>query len=428
MFHRRRDPDPVPANGAGLPTTSPIASKSGHNNNHSTSTSSRLTQFIKYWIIVSWKDILTMAILGAASLAIYKAPLAATRNFPITFSTSGDIVYPQFAYPERGWIISPTLSGVIAAVIPIGIILLAQIRIRSFWDFNNAILGLLYSLIISSLFQVIIKQLIGGFRPYFLSVCQPDISLATANNATGLNGVGFQQIMYTSEVCTNPDKQALKNAMTSFPSGHATSAWAGYFFLFLWMNAKLKVWGNFQSGFYSLALLVAPLLGATLLAACLTVDQAHNWYDILAGMVIGTVAAIMSYRVCYAAIWDWRYNHIPLKRREVFDYAAGAIGKPERGVFIRKLGWGRRRRGAAAMAATSRTGYGTRESRGTRSARSSATYARNASGVSPHSRVPVQGHGAPLVNGHGATMVQEPHPATVRGTNGQYYGRGEEMV
>lgn len=416
MFHRRREPDAVPANGTTLPTT-----KNELSSNRSTSASSRLIQFIKYWILVSWKDVLTMAVLGAAALSIYKAPLAATRNFPITFTSSGDIVYPQFAYPNRGWIISPSLSGVISAVIPIGIILLAQIRIRSFWDFNNAILGLLYSLILSALFQVIIKQLIGGFRPYFLDICQPDISLAAANNQTGLNGVGFHQIMYTSEVCTNPDKQALKTAMTSFPSGHSTSAWAGYFFLFLWMNAKLKVWGNFQSSFHWLALLMAPLLGATLMAACLTVDQAHNWYDILAGSVIGIVTAIMSYRVCYAAIWDWRYNHIPLKRREVFDYAVGAIGKPEKAVFIRKLGWGRMRKGAV----TTRTGHGKRESRGTRSARSSATYARNGNGVSPHSRVPPQGQYA--INGHGG-MMQELQPATVRGTNGRYPARGDEMV
>ncbi|KAK4185215.1 phosphatidic acid phosphatase type 2/haloperoxidase [Podospora australis] len=423
MFGRRRNPDPVPANGSSgavLPTP-----KHEHNGTRrSSSSSSRLIQFIKYWIIVSWIDLLAMGLLGGAALGIYEAPLAATRNFPITFSASGDIVYPEFAYPNRGWIISPAASGAISAVIPIGIILLAQIRIRSFWDMNNAIMGVLYSLIISTLFQVVIKQLIGGFRPYFLSICQPDISLASTHNTTGLNGVGFQQIMYTSEICTNPDKKALKTAMTSFPSGHSTSAWAGLFFLFLWMNAKLKVWGNFRSSFFSLALLWAPILGATLMAACLTIDQAHNWYDIVAGSVIGTLGAITSYRVLYAAVWDWRYNHIPLKRREVFDYAAAAVGKPEKAVFIRKLGWGRRKKAATTTA--TRTGYGKRESRGTRSERSSATYARNGSGVSPHSRVPA--HQPMVPSGHGSGMVHEPQPATVRGTNGQYYTRGDDMV
>lgn len=276
---------------------------------------------------------------------IYKAPLASTRTFPITFAESGDIVYPEFSYPRRGWIISPALSGVLACLVPIAVILLAQIRIRSFWDANNAIIGVVYSLILSTLFQVIIKMLIGGFRPYFLEVCRPDISLAAANNITQLNGVGFRQIMYTVDVCTNPDKAALKTAMTSFPSGHATSAFAGFVFLFLWMNAKLKVWSNHRTSFYWLALIIAPLLGAVLLAGALSIHQDHHWYDILVGSVIGTAMAFASYRICYAAIFDWRYNHIPLRRDRVFEYASElASDRMERAVFVRKLGWGRRRR------------------------------------------------------------------------------------
>lgn len=339
----------------------------------------RLVRFLVYWLKVSWRDILALAALGAASQAIYITPLASTRNFPITFTQSGDIVYPEFAYPNRGWILSPSLSGIISALVPIGVIVLAQIRIRSFWDLNNGIMGVLYSLILGTLFQVVIKQLIGGFRPYFLEVCQPDISRAASNNSTGLNAVGFQKIMYTVDVCTNPDKQALKNAMTSFPSGHSTAAFAGFVFLFLWMNAKLKVWANFRSSFWWLALLFAPILGAALSACALSVDQAHNWYDILAGAVIGTVMAFATYRVLYASIWDWRYNHIPLKKDRLFDYVHD-IGPAhmEKALFIRKLGWGRRRGHRRA----------TGEKRGAGSVRSSTTYARNGSGVSP-SRVPV---------------------------------------
>ncbi|KAH8912408.1 acid phosphatase/Vanadium-dependent haloperoxidase [Coniochaeta sp. PMI_546] len=333
----------------------------------------RLGRFILYWIRVSWTDVLGMILLAIAMNRIYTTPLAATRNFPITFTQSGDIVYPEFAYPDRGWIISPSTSGLIAALVPIGVIALAQIRIRSFWDMNNGIMGVLYALILGTLFQVVIKQLIGGFRPYFLEVCQPDISRAATHNTTSLNGVGFHQIMYTVDVCTNPDQQALKNAMTSFPSGHSTAAFAGFVFLFLWMNAKLKVWGNYRSSFWWLALLFAPLLGAVLQACALSVNQAHNWYDILAGAVIGTVMAFASYRVMYASIFDWRYNHMPLKRTKVFDYIPEiGPGYMERDVFVKKLGWGRRRKGGRRG-----FGWGRRGAQaGPGSSRSSATYAR----------------------------------------------------
>jgi membrane-associated phospholipid phosphatase len=244
------------------------------------------------------------------------------------------------------------MGGLISTWTPIVIIVLAQIRIRSFWDMNNAIMGLLYSLILGTLFQVTIKILIGGFRPYFLVVCQPDISRAATHDTTGLNGVGFHQLMYSADVCTNPDKGAVKGAMTSFPSGHSTAAFASGVFLFLWMNAKLKVWTNYQTSFWWLALLFAPLLGAVLQACLLTIDMAHNWYDILVGSIIGTMFAFASYRLVYASIFDWRYNHIPLSRTNKFDYVH-EIGPDymERDVFVRKMGWGRKRRtGRAAFA------------------------------------------------------------------------------
>ncbi|KAK4215820.1 lipid phosphate phosphatase 1 [Rhypophila decipiens] len=371
--------------------------------------SKRFGRFVLDWIRVSWKDVLALAILGAASQAIYSAPVVSVRTFPITFTQSGDIVYPQFAYPYRGWIISPMASGLISVLIPIGIIALAQIRIRSFWDMNNGILGVLYAVVIGTLFQVIIKTLIGGFRPYWLDVCKPDISRAASHNTTQLNGVGFQQIMYTVDVCTNPDENALKTAMSSFPSGHSTAAFAGYVFLFLWMNAKLKVWANYRSSFYWLALLFAPILGATLMACALTIDQAHNWYDILVGSLIGTVSAFAAYRCLYAAVWDWRYNHIPLKNREALDYAAAALAPEymERAVWVRKLGWGRRKK-VRSSAPASGAGLG-------RSPRSSTAYATR------HARMPSPRQAQPGVaypdSAHGRVSGQ--HARSVR---------GEEMV
>ncbi len=78
------------------------------------------------------------------------------------------MVYPQFAYPLRKEIVPIWLAAFLGSVVPIVIILLFQIRIRSFWDTNNAIIGLLYSLITAAVFQVFLKWLIGGFRPHFL--------------------------------------------------------------------------------------------------------------------------------------------------------------------------------------------------------------------------------------------------------------------
>lgn len=79
----------------------------------------------------------------------------------VTFA-DGEIVYPEFAYPLRNEIVPIYAAALLAALIPIFVFLICQIRVRSFWDVNNAVIGLLYSLISAAVFQVFIKWLIGG--------------------------------------------------------------------------------------------------------------------------------------------------------------------------------------------------------------------------------------------------------------------------
>lgn len=237
-------------------------------------------------------------------------------------------------------------AGTLSIGGPMLVYLAAQLRIRSAWDASNAILGTAWAALLGSLFQVVLKQLIGGFRPYFLDVCMPDPSLASqpGHNLTGLNGVGFQRVMYTTEICTQPDAFMLKNAVTSFPSGHSTAAFAGFGFLFLWTHAKLKVWADHRPSFWKLALTLLPLLVAVTMACALTIDAAHNWYDIVAGAMIGMSMALASYRSSYAAVWDWRFNHIPLLPNVPFAYDADGEADHVTETISQSAGWGKAKR------------------------------------------------------------------------------------
>ncbi|KAK7752145.1 hypothetical protein SLS62_005889 [Diatrype stigma] len=292
------------------------------------------------WLKHTWGDILTMVLMGVLGLAVYEAPPAPTRSFPVTFS-DGEIVYPEFGYPLRKEIIPIWLAAFLAAMVPICVILLMQIRVRSFWDVNNGILGLLYSLITAAVFQVFLKCLIGGLRPHFLDVCKPDISRAS-NGPTDVgapyNAAGFKQLYYTSEICTG-DQNEINDSLESFPSGHSTAAFAGFVYLYLYLNAKLKVFSNYHPAMWKLVLIYAPILGATLIAGALTIDEYHHWWDVLAGAVIGTVMAFSAYRMVYAAVWDWRFNHIPLNRTNASTYALGGM-ELEEAVWTRRVGWG----------------------------------------------------------------------------------------
>jgi diacylglycerol diphosphate phosphatase/phosphatidate phosphatase len=283
------------------------------------------------WLKFSWIDLLTFVIMGAIGLGVYEAHPAPTRSFPVTFR-NGDVVYPEFAYPLRKNIIPIWAAALLATLIPIFIILCMQIRIRSFWDTNNAIVGLFYSVIGAAVFQVFVKWLIGGLRPHFLSVCDPDPTLI---------GKGFEAMMFDRSVCRG-DRDEIDDSLESMPSGHSTAAFAGFLYLYLYLNAKLKVFSNHHPAFWKLIAVYAPVLAACLIAGSLTIDEFHNWYDCLAGAVIGSVFAISAYRMVYASVWDFRFNHIPLTRHTPFSYGAGAAGAGgfDSAVFTRKAGWG----------------------------------------------------------------------------------------
>ncbi|KAG9240403.1 phosphatidic acid phosphatase type 2/haloperoxidase [Calycina marina] len=283
------------------------------------------------WLKGTWVDLATMLVMGMIGLGVYFAHPAASRSFPVYFQ-DGEIVYPQFAYPLRKEIVPIWAAALIGFFVPLAGFLICQFRVRSFWDLNNAVIGVLYSLITAAVFQVFLKWLIGGLRPHFLAVCNPDIPVYTSAET----GNGLNMIMYDRTICTG-DRDEIDDSLESFPSGHSTAAFAGLVFLSLYLNAKLKLFANHHPAMWKLIAVWAPVLGATLIAGALTIDEFHNWYDCLAGAVIGTFMAFSAYRMVFAAIWDWRINHIPLNRAVPFVAGEAEL---EGAVFTRRAGWG----------------------------------------------------------------------------------------
>jgi membrane-associated phospholipid phosphatase len=287
----------------------------------------------RIYIRTFWMDYLLMAILGAIALAVFFLRPAANRLFPVYFN-DGEVVYPEFAYPLQKNIIPTWLSALLAFLIPFIFIMLMQIRVRSFNDVNAATMGLVFAILCSSVSQVIIKWLIGGLRPHFLAVCKPNVKATSV----GI-GQGFGGLLFDRSICTGDEKQ-INFALTSMPSGHSAVAFASLVYCSLYLNGKLKIFSNYRPQFWKFVLFYTPLLGAALISASLTVDHYHNWYDVLAGAIIGTIFAFGAYRFQYASVWDYRFNHIPLPRIEAdhgFDYCLDHLESSMSG--SRKGGW-----------------------------------------------------------------------------------------
>lgn len=259
--------------------------------------------------------------------------------FPITFRGTSDVVYPEWAYEERPEIIAPWLSGLLSISIPIIIFAIAQTRVRSAWDLSHAVLGVIFAVLLATFLSVLTKLFFGGFRPNFYSICQiKDGALRFYKSRSYLDRSGFQRLMFTSGICSQCDRMKLKHAMTSFPSGHAVAYFAGFGFLFFWLNAKLKVWSDHKPSFWKLIATVSALLLAAILTFIVKAENSHHWYDLLGGAILGFATAYAVFRISYAGVWDWRHNHYPLDKAKSYDYNTWMKCGP---TIAHSAGWGR---------------------------------------------------------------------------------------
>lgn len=224
-------------------------------------------------------------------------------------------------------------------------------------------MGLGYALSTSTLFNILLKIFIGGLRPHFLTLCAPAIPPALP----GLHGANTIQYYTANQVCTG-DAKLVKEAQMTFPSGHASAAFAGFGFLALWVNGRAKVLSRGESArhhaspesnehhehrersehqehsepvgrrahhkptsnrrvhHYKLFLFVLPWCIAAILALSKLRDAWHHPIDILFGALIGMAFAHMAYKMCYWSVYDERTNHIPLG-----GVSGERVGEGERG-------------------------------------------------------------------------------------------------
>ena len=92
---------------------------------------------------------------------------------------------------------------------------------------------------------------------------------------------GYQRVFATVADCqgtsndTTPNVKdpALKQALQSFPSGHAGIAFAVGVFLSLYLNAKLKAFADYHTSLWKVVVVLLPLVSAALIAGGLMIDH-----------------------------------------------------------------------------------------------------------------------------------------------------------
>jgi len=97
----------------------------------------------------------------------------------------------------------------------------------------------------------------------------------------------------------------------SFPSGHASNAFASMVWLALYLLGKYRAFHPVQTiGFTGAVLLSSPIAVAFFVAVSRTRDYRHNFSDITAGSLLGVLVAYFVYFLYYPPLSS-RRSHLP---------------------------------------------------------------------------------------------------------------------
>ncbi|KAL0274556.1 UNVERIFIED_CONTAM: hypothetical protein PYX00_002656 [Menopon gallinae] len=126
------------------------------------------------------------------------------------------------------------------------------------------------------------KHTIGRLRPHFFAVCSPNVDCDDPR---------MRHAYVEDFECRGENVRLIEDARLSFPSGHSSLAAYSMVFLAMYCGARL-IRDDFRLVKHVLqfcAIVAAVYTGLTRIS-----DYKHHWSDVLAGLVLGTVTAILT--------------------------------------------------------------------------------------------------------------------------------------
>ncbi|XWS75506.1 hypothetical protein CRYUN_Cryun01aG0095200 [Craigia yunnanensis] len=195
----------------------------------------------------------------------------------------GKDMMDDLRYPLKSNTVPVWAVPMYAVLLPMTIFLIVYIHRRDVYDLHHAILGLLFSVLVTAVITDSIKNAVGRPRPDFFWHCFPD---------------GKDAYDKWGNVICHGDKSVIKEGHKSFPSGHTSSLedfWiAGLGFLSLYLSGKIKAFDR-RGHVAKLCIVFLPLLVASLVGISRVDDYWHHWQDVFAGGLLGLAVATFCY-------------------------------------------------------------------------------------------------------------------------------------
>ncbi|PHU17931.1 Lipid phosphate phosphatase 1 [Capsicum chinense] len=200
---------------------------------------------------------------------------------------------------------------IFAVILPCTVFLIYYYYRRDVYDLHHAILGILYSVLVTAVITDSIKDAVGRPRPNFFYRCFPD---------------GIEAFEDNGNVKCHGDPKMVKEGYKSFPSGHTSWSFAGLAFLSWYLCGKVKAFDR-RGHAAKLCIVLLPLLFAALVGISRIDDYWHHWTDVFTGSIIGTTVASLCYLLFFPFPHDingWA-PHASIKIRERNEFQSSSI-------------------------------------------------------------------------------------------------------
>ncbi|CAH0476691.1 unnamed protein product [Peronospora belbahrii] len=271
-----------------------------------------LTRFLQHYRILEFcsTGVVYLVAFIFASIEVHERPIRGIKvrlnATNVTWSLDPSIDEKKLSEEVPMWLLLALGIGLpIATNIMMNYVLplVCQVRVI-FHDTRDFLLSLFQSTALATFLTQFTKNITGRFRPSFYDMCKWNYDVVW-------DGV--------TNLCMDPDGE--KEGRKSFPSGHASFAWASLLVLTLYLlgrsrlNSEDRSESTFRGVKKSLMMFMccAPVLLASWIAISRCIDNWHHYSDILAGSVIGAVSALFAFSYNYGSIFGWDSAGLPLE-------------------------------------------------------------------------------------------------------------------
>ncbi|XP_071739337.1 putative lipid phosphate phosphatase 3, chloroplastic [Rutidosis leptorrhynchoides] len=191
----------------------------------------------------------------------------------------GEDMMTDLKYPMKDNTVPIWAVPIYSVLLPLLVFLSVYFKRRDVYDLHHAVLGLLYSVLLTGVLTDAIKDATGRPRPDFFWRCFPD---------------GIDKFDHWGNVVCHGIDSEIREGHKSFPSGHSSWSFAGLGFLSLYLAGKIKAFD--RSGHVAkLCIVFLPLLMASLVAVSRVDDYWHHWQDVFAGGILGLTVTTFCY-------------------------------------------------------------------------------------------------------------------------------------